>query len=60
MGAGEIPLTAAADRVVEVVERYGLRPVERAPRPAKALTYDDLGVVCWMEVDSTSTADESA
>lgn len=60
MQSGELTLPAAADRVVEAVERYGLRPVERPARPKKPLTYDDLGVVCWMEVGCTSAVAESA
>lgn len=48
----EIGLVAAADAIVEVVERYGLRPTERPKRSTKPLSYDDLGVVCWMEVVS--------
>ncbi len=50
LSADQISLLVAADRIVEVVERYGLRPVERVDGPGRAITHDDLGVVCWMEV----------
>ena len=40
---------AAAERIVTVVDEFGLQPVpeEELPRPIEA---DDLGVVCWMAV----------
>ncbi len=46
---GTINLDVAAQEVVEAVERFGLRPVQEPPLPAK-VTVDDLGVVCWMAV----------
>jgi hypothetical protein len=46
---GEINLDVAAQEVVEAVERFGLRPVQEPPLPAK-VTVDDLAVVCWMAV----------
>ncbi len=39
----------AAARVVELVERLGLQPVELEDLP-EPITEDDLGVVCWMAV----------
>ena len=52
---GEINLDVAAQEIVEAVERFGLRPVEEPPLPAK-VTVDDLGVVCWMAVLSARGA----
>ena len=46
---GAISRDEAARRIVEVVESYGLRPVEPLP-PLEPITEDDLGVVCWMGV----------
>lgn len=40
--------TAAAE-IVQLVDDFGLRPVEPPPLPEK-ITPDDLGVVCWMAV----------
>ncbi len=39
----------AAARVVELVERLGLQPVELEDLP-EPITEDDLGVVCWTAV----------
>lgn len=39
----------AARRIVELVERLGLQPVELDDVPP-TITEDDLGVVCWMAV----------
>lgn len=38
-----------AQRIVEVVENYGLRPID-PPEPAQPITEDDLGVVCYQIV----------
>ena len=38
-----------ARRIVEVVARFGLRPVE-APHAPEPITEDDLGVVCYQVV----------
>lgn len=46
---GAISREEAARRIVEVVESFGLRPVEPPP-PLDPITEDDLGVVCWMGV----------
>lgn len=47
---GTISREQAARRIVEVVESFGLRPVEPPP-PLDPITEDDLGVVCWMGVE---------
>lgn len=46
---GELSPGEAAIRIVRLVEQEGLRPVD-PPEPAEAITTDDLGVVCWLEV----------
>lgn len=51
LAADEITEQGAADRIVEVVDQFGLRPVEKSTMNRRAIGYDDLGVVCWMEVD---------
>ena len=38
-----------ARRIIEVVSRFGLRPVE-APQAPEPITEDDLGVVCYQVV----------
>ena len=47
---GEQPLSAneAAAGVVALVQRLGLRPVERDV--PEAIIEDDVGVVCWLAV----------
>lgn len=45
----EISRDMAAERIVEVVESFGLQRVEPPPLP-REITEDDLGVVCWMAV----------
>jgi superfamily II DNA or RNA helicase len=52
LAAEEITFVDTADAIVDVVDRFGLRPVERPATPPRAIDYNDLGVVCWMEVDS--------
>ena len=46
---GEMSATDGARRIVEVVARFGLRPVEAPPTP-DPITEDDLGVVCYQVV----------
>ncbi len=47
---GEISMDDAAREIVSVViERFGLRPVEEPALP-RAISAEDLGVVCWMAV----------
>jgi hypothetical protein len=46
---GSISRDEAAVRITQVVESFGLRPVE--PGPAlEPVSEDDIGVVCWMAV----------
>ena len=47
--AREISASEAAKQVIDIVEFYGLDPVE-LPAPQAKLTDDDIGVVCWMSV----------
>lgn len=47
--SGEISRDEAAARIIDVVEEFGLRPVEALPIPSE-IGIDDLGVVCWMVV----------
>jgi len=47
--AREISASEAAAQVINIVEFYGLDPVE-LPAPQANLTDDDIGVVCWMSV----------
>ena len=46
---GGMSVTDCARRIVEVVIRFGLRPVE-APQAPEAITEEDLGVVCYQVV----------
>ncbi|MCY4108757.1 MAG: C-terminal helicase domain-containing protein, partial [Chloroflexi bacterium] len=46
---GGVSLTDCARRIVEVVERFGLRPVALPEAPAP-IEEDDLGVVCYQVV----------
>ena len=46
---GGMSLADCARRIIEVVERFGLRPVE-APQAPEPITEDDLGVVCYQVV----------
>jgi hypothetical protein len=46
---GTISRNEAAQRVVDVLEAFGLQPVERPP-VLEAITEEDVGVVCWMAV----------
>ena len=45
----QITATVAAQKIVEVVQNYGLRKVKK-PTPLKEITEDDIGVVCWMAI----------
>jgi hypothetical protein len=45
----EISRDTAAAEIIQVVENFGLRPVEPPPLPEK-IDADDLGVVCWTAV----------
>ena len=46
---GGMSVADCARRIIEVVERYGLRPVE-APQAPEPISEDDLGVVCYQVV----------
>ena len=46
---GGMSATDGARRIVEVVARFGLRPVE-APQAPEPIGEDDLGVVCYQVV----------
>lgn len=46
---GAMNLVDCAQRIVEVVEHYGLRPVD-PPELTQPITEDDLGVVCYQIV----------
>ena len=46
---GGMSVADCARRIIEVVGRFGLRPVE-APRAPEPITEDDLGVVCYQVV----------
>lgn len=46
---GSLSRDDAAQAVIELVESYGLRPVEALAQPA-TVEADQLGVVCWMAV----------
>ena len=48
---GGMSVADCARRIIEVVERFGLRPVE-APQAPEPITEDDLGVVCYQVVMS--------
>ncbi len=47
--AGGMSVTDCARRILEVVERFGLRPVEQPKIPTR-ISADDLGVVCYQVV----------
>ena len=47
--ARRISRDEAAAEIVQVVQDFGLQPVEPPPLPEK-ITVDELGVVCWMVV----------
>jgi len=49
LGNARITRDQSAQRIVEVVTRFGLQPVGPPPLP-QPITADDLGVVCWMGV----------
>ena len=46
---GRMSVADCARRIIEVVSRFGLRPVE-APQAPEPITEDDLGVVCYQVV----------
>ena len=46
---GGMSVADCARRIIEVVERFGLRPVE-APQAPEPIAEDDLGVVCYQVV----------
>ncbi|MCH7709024.1 MAG: hypothetical protein IH884_11090, partial [Myxococcales bacterium] len=46
---GSLTRAEAAVEIVDVVESFGLRPVE-PPTPLDPITEEDVGVVCWMGV----------
>ena len=46
---GGMSVTDCARRIIEVVARFGLRPVE-APQAPEPITEEDLGVVCYQVV----------
>ena len=46
---GGMSVADCARRIIEVVERFGLRPVE-APQAPEPMSEDDLGVVCYQVV----------
>ena len=46
---GGMSVADCARRIIEVVARFGLRPVE-APQAPELITEDDLGVVCYQVV----------
>ena len=46
---GGMSVTDCARRIIEVVERFGLRPVV-APQAPEPIGEDDLGVVCYQVV----------
>ncbi|MEX2375957.1 MAG: hypothetical protein WD942_10305, partial [Dehalococcoidia bacterium] len=47
--AGAISREEASRRIVDVVQSFGLRPIEPPPL-LDPITEEDLGVVCWMGV----------
>lgn len=47
--AEEISNHDAAQQIVHLARRFGLRPVEKAPERDR-ITKSDIGVVCWMAV----------
>ena len=46
---GGMSVTDCARRIIEVVLRFGLPPVE-APQAPESITEEDLGVVCYQVV----------
>lgn len=46
---GTISRDEAARCIVDIVDSFGLRPVEPGP-PLEPITEDEIGVVCWMGV----------
>lgn len=46
---GDLTIDEAAVSIVELVQQFGLQPVQEPPLPLR-VTVDDLGVVCWMVV----------
>ena len=46
---GGMSVADGARRIVEIVERSGLRPVE-PPKAPEPITEDDIGVVCYQVV----------
>ena len=46
---GGMSVADCARRIVEVVARFGLRPVE-TPQAPEPITEEDLGVVCYQVV----------
>ncbi len=53
-GDGKMSLANCAGGILEIVERFRLRPVP-APPPASPITPDDLGVVCYQVVMPASS-----
>ena len=51
---GGMSVADCARRIIEVVTKFGLRPVE-APRVPEPITEDELGVVCYQVVLPTSS-----
>lgn len=49
LDSSEISRDTAAAEIVQLVDDFGLRPVDPPPLPEK-IDPDDLGVVCWMVV----------
>ncbi len=49
LDVAEISREEAARRIVDLVESYGLQPVESGP-PVEPIDEDGVGVVCWMGV----------
>lgn len=49
---GQLSRDEAATQIIEIVEDFGLRPVDPLPVPAE-ITTDDIGVVCFMVVSSS-------
>jgi Helicase conserved C-terminal domain/PLD-like domain/SNF2-related domain len=49
VSAREFSRDQAAERIVAVVQEFGLTPVPPPP-PLEPITEDDVGVVCWMRI----------
>ena len=47
--AGGLSVADCARRIIEIVAKFGLRPVE-TPRAPEPITEDDLGVVCYQVI----------